>query len=380
MRKVLIVTNIPTPYRIPLFNEVATQLAAAGYDLKVAFAAAGYSRRQWQIDMSGCRFAHEILQSRAFRLFGSESASFTYPGLSGLLRRERPDVTVITGFSLGTVKLWMRRAVEHTNYVIWSGAIGDAETGAVWRQAQRRWLVAGASGFVAYGTAAARYLESLGASRERIHVAINTVETEFFRRATAELREASASQEVLAIGDLTTRKAIDLLLPAFARVAADRPAARLTLVGDGPERPRLESLAADLGIAGKVNFAGYQQRDRIPGFLARARCLVFPTRFDIWGLVLTEAMAAGVPCIASVRAGATEDLIRDGSNGFSVDCADTTALADRLARLLDDEALARRLGDAAARLIREEASLTVSARGFVQAVSAADEHGRSARR
>lgn len=376
MRKVLIVTNIPTPYRVPLFNEVATQLAAAGYDLKVAFAAAGYSRRQWQIDMSSCRFAHEFLHSRAFKLAGSESASFSYPGLYGLLRRERPEVTVITGFSLGTVKLWLRRAVHPTKYVIWSGAIGDAETGSVWRQVQRRCLVAGATGFVAYGTAAARYLESLGAARERIHVAINTVETEFFRRATAELRDSSLSQEVLAIGDLTTRKGIDLLLPAFARVAADRPAARLTLVGDGPERRRLESLAADLGIAARVNFAGYQQRDRIPAFLARARCLVFPTRFDIWGLVLTEAMAAGVPCIASSRAGATEDLIRDGGNGFSVDCAQTSALADRLARLLDDEGLARRMGEAAATLIRDEASLAVSARGFVEAVSAADAGGR----
>ena len=376
MRKVLIVTNIPTPYRIPLFNELAGQLAAAGYTLRVVFAAAGYQRRQWQIDFADCRFEHEILSSAAFKLAGGESASFTYPGLYALLRREQPAVTVIIGYSLGTVKLWLRNLVRPTPYLIWSGAIGGAETGAGWRQAQRRLLVRGAAGFVAYGTAARRYLESLGAPPGHIHVAINTVDTEFFRRETAALRGASTGEEILVIGDLTPRKGIDLLLPAFARVVGERPAARLTLVGDGPERPQLEALAARLGITGQVEFAGYQQRAQIPAFLARARCLAFPTRFDIWGLVLPEAMAAEVPCIASVHAGATEDLIEEGVTGFRADFSDVDAVAGRLAWLLDDEARARRMGEAAAALIREKASLVVAAAGFVQGVRAADDRAR----
>jgi glycosyltransferase involved in cell wall biosynthesis len=372
MRKVLIVTNIPTPYRIPLFNELAVQLRTAGYAMHVTFAAAGYRRRQWQIDLSQCRFEHEVMRSGTFTLAGGESVSFTYPGLYALLRRYAPDITVIIGYSLGTVKLWLRNRVRRTPYVIWSGAIGGAETGSAWRRAQRRILVRDAAGFIAYGGAAQRYLESLGAPRERIHIARNTVETEFFRRETGRLRAATTGPEILAIGDLTERKANDLLLPAFARVARERPAARLTLVGEGPERARLEAMARDLGVADQVEFAGFRQRTEIPGFLARARCLAFPTRFDIWGLVLPEAMAAGVPCVASIHAGATEDLIEEGVTGLRADFADTHAVARQLAWMLDHPAEAQRMGEAAAELIRCKASLAVSAAGFVEGIRTAD--------
>jgi glycosyltransferase involved in cell wall biosynthesis len=384
MRKVLIVTNIPTPYRVPLFNELAVQLGAAGYALRVAFAAAGYQRRQWRVDLAEYRFEHEFLHSRAFTLAGGESASFTYPGLFALLHRHAPDVTVITGFSLGTVKLWLRNRMRTTPYLIWSGAIGGAETGAAWRRVQRRALVRDAVGYIAYGSAAQRYLESLGAPPAMIHVARNTVETEFFRAETAKLRGPAkgqatgqaTGQEILAIGDLTERKANDLLLPAFALAARERPAARLTLVGDGPQRSRLEAQARQLGIAGQVQFAGFRQRAEVPAFLARARCLALPTRFDIWGLVLPEAMAAGVPCVASIHAGATEDLIEEGVTGLRADFADTPTAAERLAWMLDHPAEARRMGEAAAELIRDKASLAVSAAGFVAGIRAADERAR----
>lgn len=379
MRKVLVVTNIPTPYRIPLFNEVARQLGAAGYHVRVAFAAAGYRRRQWAIDLGDCRFEHEILKSPAFTLLGSESASFTYPGLYALLRRYEPDFTVVTGYSLATVKLWLRNRIRRTPYLIWSGAIGGAETEAPWRRLQRRLLVRDAVGCLAYGNAAQRYLESLGALPERIRIARNTVDTEFFRAETARLRGSQTGPEILSIGDLTERKGIDLLLRAFAPVAATRPDARLVIVGDGPLRSQLEALARDLGIAAQVEFAGFHQRAEMPAFLARARCLAFPTRFDIWGLVLPEAMAAGLPAVASVNAGATEDLVEEGVTGFRVDFADAAAAAGRLGWLLDHPVQARLLGEAAANLIRERASLAVSAAGWLDAVKMVDARPGDAR-
>ena len=120
---ILVILNIPTPYRIPLFNELDRLLDENGMKRKLVFAALGYSRRKWRIDMGECRFDYEVLRSRAFRFKGSEGMSFTYPGIFALLRRERPLLTFVAGYSPAAVKLWMRNLFVPTPYVIWSGAV-----------------------------------------------------------------------------------------------------------------------------------------------------------------------------------------------------------------------------------------------------------------
>lgn len=370
--RILVITNIPTPYRLPLFRELATQLDAHGYSLKVVFGALGYSRRRWKVNLDNCGFEYEILPSRSVAINRSESVILTYPRLSSLLARERPRAVVVTGYSLATVKLWLHSWFSRVPYVIWSGAIANPlEPMSYLRTLERRQLVSRAAAFIAYGSRARDYLISVGASEDRVRVGINTVDTEFFSRETAACRGDGIGPEVLFVGDLTPRKGVDLLLPAFARVARSRPEAILTLVGDGPEYARLVRQAAEYGIARQVRFEGYRQTADLPVYLRRARCLAFPTRFDIWGLVLPEAMAARVPCVASTHAGATADLIQDGVTGFRVDFTNTDEAAARLAWMLDQPGEALRMGEAASAFVRGRASLVISAAGFVEAVETA---------
>lgn len=372
---VLLVTNIPTPYRIPLFNAVAEAFEGGGFNLKVAFAASGYARRNWAIDMDDCRFAYEILPSTPFHIGKSESASFTYRGLWRVIGREKPAVTIVTGYSLGTIKLWLRKIIFGEPFVIWSGAIADPSMPTPrLRLIQRRMLVRSAAAFVAYGTRAKRYLETLGAPPERISVGINTVDTEFFRQRALDggaARGSAQAFDIICLGDLSTRKRVDLALRAVALVSETRRDFRLRLIGDGPERAALETMAKDLGISDIVCFEGYKQKDEVADILAAAHCLLFPSRFDVWGLVLVEAMAAGVPCIASVRAGATEDLIRDDVTGFAVDFEEPRRVADRLEWLLENRDAALAMGAAAADFIESDVTLERSAEGFLEAAKRA---------
>ncbi len=374
-KTILVITNIPTPYRIPLFNELDRLLDENGMKLKLVFAALGYSRRKWRIDMGECRFDYEVLRSRAFRVKGSEGMLFTYPGIFSLLRRDRPVLTFVAGYSPAAVKLWMRNLFVRTPYVIWSEAVENpARPDPGWRVILRRLLVHSAVGCVAYGSRSKSYLEALGASADKISIAINTVDTEFYRTESVKCRTHRPKQDpkvLIFLGNLARGKRLDLVFRAIKLLSKERVDFVLWLVGEGPERQNLEELAKKLGISEIVHFKGFTQKPEIPRLLGEADCFLFPSEYDVWGLAVVEAMAAGLPCMSSVRAGATDDLIDDGVTGFMVDFEDSQAVAEKIGWVLDNPEKARAMGDAAAKFIAENVSLRRSAEGFLQAIEKA---------
>jgi glycosyltransferase involved in cell wall biosynthesis len=127
-------------------------------------------------------------------------------------------------------------------------------------------------------------------------------------------------------------------------VARVRPHLRLLLVGDGGERAACERQAADLGMADRVEFAGY--RADVPAQLARADAFVLPSINENQPLALIQAMGAGLACVGT-RVGAVPELLHNGI-GLVVPPADTDALASAMAALADDPDLAPSLGRAAA--------------------------------
>jgi glycosyltransferase involved in cell wall biosynthesis len=352
---------------------VNRQLAQAGLDFRVAFAAEGYARRKWEIDMADCTFDTVLLDSRTVALGGNvERTLFGYGGLSQVLNDYRPDVVIVSGFSLATVKVWWRSLFRKTAFLIWSGSIAHpGRLDSPWRLRQRRLLAARASGGVAYGTKAKDYLAALGLPEDRIHIAINTVDTDFFRRETAALRsrQAPPQRQVLTyIGYLSPRKNVRRLLELIKQLAAERDDFELDLIGDGEDRPALEEYVRREGLSTVVNFHGYRQKEELPAFLARSRCLLFQTDFDIWGLVLAEAMAAGLACLASTNAGATQDLVREGETGFAVDFADSEQALQKMRWILNHPGSTADIGTKASAFIAEQVNMERSAAGFVEAI------------
>ncbi len=375
--QVLLITNIPTPYRIPLFNEINRQLLARGIAFKVVFAALGYARRKWQIDMAQCSFPWAVLGGGRVPSRNPESAMFTYSGLGRLLRSDPHALYVVGGFSVATTWLRLAALLRRTRYYIWSGAIERKGRPDSWvRRWHRRWLVGGASGFVAYGVRAGEYLVGLGADASRVFIGINTVDTAYFHREVSLHREAQApsvgdARHILYVGNLEAGKRLDHLLEVTRLLAQSRSDFVLDIVGSGSQEGHLRELADRLGIAGRVHFHGFVQRPEVARHLARAACFVFPSEYDIWGLVLVEAMSAGLPCVASFHAGATSDLIEDGVTGFAVDFSQFERVAGRLAWLLDHPAESAAIGDRARAFILARVNLKESAAGFVAAVRSA---------
>lgn len=134
----------------------------------------------------------------------------------------------------------------------------------------------------------------------------------------------------IGVGNMLPSKAFDETLRAFA--ALGEADARLLLVGDGPELPRLRALAEELGVAERTGFPGRVDNRALAALLRRCACFVLPSRFETFGVAYLEAMAAGLPVIAT-RCGGPEEFV-NGDNGMLVPVGDREALTGAMRRML----------------------------------------------
>jgi glycosyltransferase involved in cell wall biosynthesis len=140
-----------------------------------------------------------------------------------------------------------------------------------------------------------------------------------------ETREQRDGVRFLYCGQLIHRKGVDLLIDAFCESARVFPRIELTLVGDGPLRADLKQrIPAD--IRSRVDFAGFHPVAELPRFFAEADVFVLPSRHDGWGVVVNQAVAAGLPVICSDAVGAGADLVGGDENGYLFPAGDVGGL------------------------------------------------------
>ncbi len=141
---------------------------------------------------------------------------------------------------------------------------------------------------------------------------------------------------------LVEQKGVSDALQAFAGTRAEFPQARLLIAGDGPLRARLQNEAVQAGLGESVRFLGW--REDVPEFLAACDVFLMPSLWEGFGLVLLEAMARGLPVVAS-RVSAIPEVVVDGETGLLAAAGDIPAIRDALLTLLRDPAMARRMGE-----------------------------------
>ena len=171
-----------------------------------------------------------------------------------------------------------------------------------------------------------------------------TDEREAVRRA---FQVPSDSFLFLYVGRIAREKNIGLLLRAFKRIREKHPQARLMVVGSGPYEPASRRLCRMLGIEDSVVFAGMLSRADVAQVYSAADAFVFPSLTETQGLVVCEALTAGLPCVA-VRAAATPEVLEDGIDGFLTDNS-VEGFAECAARLISDPGLRERMSRGALR-------------------------------
>ena len=180
------------------------------------------------------------------------------------------------------------------------------------------------------------------------------IELEPFEKADGEAmrkREGWGDDRVMiSVGRLAKEKNWALLLEATALAQEKHPDLRLVLLGDGPDRADLESLAAELGIVGRVDFMGAVPFEEVPAYLKGADFFGFASTTETQGLVTMEALAAGLPVVA-VEASGTRDIIQNEKQGLLVE-EDHQALASGINRLMIDNQLYQHYRSAAQSRVR----------------------------
>jgi len=223
--------------------------------------------------------------------------------------------------------------------ILWSGDTAHRAAGISCLQRwSRKLLTKHPVAFLAYGKAAETYLVSLGVSREKIFHSVQAIDNDYWQQAVSATNPSTIREQynlrgrvALFVGRLIQLKGLDYLLHAWALLPEQvRESNSLLIVGGGEEYEHLVTLADQLGL-NTVHFAGSRKPEELPAYYAAANLFVFPTFLDIWGLVVNEAMNAGLPVLCSKYAGCAEELIVEGVNGNTFD----PARPDKLAALLE---------------------------------------------
>ena len=150
-------------------------------------------------------------------------------------------------------------------------------------------------------------------------------------------------------------KGIHHLIRAFKEAALRHPTARLVIAGQGREEEKLKALARELNLQQQVIFAGHLEQSVLAAYIKASRALILPSLTEGLGRVAIEAQFLGKPVIAS-RVGGIPEIIADGETGLLVEPGDERSLAEAMARLLDDAALAERMGAAGRVAVRDKFS------------------------
>jgi 1,2-diacylglycerol 3-alpha-glucosyltransferase len=376
--KLVIITEIIAPYRIPVFNALARR---PEIELHVIFLSENDpTLRQWQVYKDEIKFQYEVLPAWRRRIAGYNV--LINRGMFAALNKIKPDAVLCGGYNyLATWQAGLWARARRVPLLLWSESTAfDQRSGRPSVEFLKALFLRMCQAFVVAGKTSLNYLQNLGIQEDRIFTAPNAVDTLFFAALAEEARahdsEARARlslppRYLLYVGRLVRAKGVFELLEAYAQLSDQiRTQVGLVFVGDGVDRAELIERAKQITPA-TVQFPGFVHREGLANYYALADALIFPTHSDPWGLVVNEAMSCGLPVVVSSVAGCAADLVQNGWNGFVVAPENPSELASAMSRLAVDSEMSMQMGCRSRERINAN-SPEAWAEGMVQAMKFVD--------
>jgi glycosyltransferase involved in cell wall biosynthesis len=369
----VVLTNIPTPYRTAFFDALAEEAARAGKRFHVLYCAKTEPGRHWPYDPAKMKHAHTVLRGFHRSLTGIHA--HLNPGVLAELNLLKPDTLIIAG-SWNTPTMLVAGLNIYSpppRRFFWSEGHADAvlhKTGLIaWL---RRRVYRTFDGFAVPNAKSAEWALTQAGSPRQVVTLPNAIDAKFFARPSATSRPEARrhlglegeGRVLVQVSALSDRKGVLELAKAFLGLpVAERRGAKLLFVGEGDQRSQLETLAA--GSEGAIRVLGQLPPEEVRRVLWAADTFVLNTRLDPNPLSAIEAAAAGLPIAMSAAAGNIREVVEVPQTGFVIkDDGDPSEALRAVLSASDDELAA--MGVRAAGLARTHFDAPAVARALVK--------------
>ncbi|WP_321421168.1 glycosyltransferase family 4 protein [uncultured Methanobacterium sp.] len=378
--KVAIITNYPSPYRIPVFEKLSHI-----FDLTVYFTHMEFEgdkpkikdkMRNWDLK-SQYNFKHKFLKGKTISFQKKMEYDVNFSIVKELDKGY--DAVIIGGYNTFTTQLALVLCkIKKIPVILWSGNTLHKNEYNLFRRLSTpimSFLIKKTDGFIVYGTRAKEYIESFGISPEKISIAINVGDINFFmsendriqsqKEALKEHFQIETEYNIIFVGSFVYGKGITYLIDAFGKFNPKNVG--LILIGGGG--PLNDEITAKIQETDNVYFMGHIDPLELPKFYAIADLFIVPSSLDRFSIVMSEAMASGLAVISTPANGASCDLIKDDYNGYVIPEESSEAIESVFRKIFENPEKLEKMGENSKKCIKEVNNTDKTVEGFVNAVN-----------
>ena len=351
--KIALITNIPAPYRIPVYNKIAKEL---DNNFTVFYCAKIESNRKWSI--GELRHNHIFLKERVFQY--KDRYIYFNPEIWKRLKNYDPSVVITVGFNPTVLLGWLYAVIYRKKHIPMSDGWLKSEANLSKLHFFIRKIVYKYSdAFIGVSKHTLSMFEHYGIPKEKIFQSQLCVDNKRFRQFIS----TQKTYDVMFSGQFIESKMPFFFLEIVKKLKEYKRDLKILLIGSGSLE---DKILRELNQS-KINydFPGFVQQENLPKYYASSKLLLFPTRSDSWGIVANEACAVATPVITCDNAGAANDLIIDGVTGFVLPL-NSDLWVEKTLELLNDKNLYNKISRTAIEKVQEY-NFDVATEGFIKA-------------
>ncbi len=317
--RVALITNFIPPYRTEFYRELERRCSA----FKIFLSAVTEPGRAWppkwgELPVQVQRtFSFRSLWKHPHKFTEAVTIHFPFDTIPQLFHFN-PDVIVSCEMGLRTLQAaTYNRFSPQSSLIVWATVSEVTEQGrGPLRRRLRKWILRGAEAVVVNGQSGGRYVQGFGVESDRLFSVPYTTDLDPFLELPS-ARPVETRHRLLYSGALSERKGLPEFLVHLRDWAERHPDRRLEfdIAGEGPLKRQIADARLPANL--ELRFLGHVAYEKLPQIYKNAGILVFPTLADEWGVVVTEAMASGVPVLGSIYSQAVDELVTDSDNGWT---------------------------------------------------------------
>ncbi len=339
--RLTIVTNIPAPYRTPIFELIGQE---PDVDLTLLYFAEREPDREWELQSASFR---SVFLTPRFITWRGRYIHFT-SGVARTLGLLNPDILITDGFNPAHLAAFRFARLHHIPHVAMTdGTFQSEQVFSAFHRLVRKYIYKRSSAFIGASDGSIALYRSYGVGVDKIFKSHLCCDVKGYRNSP----DPEKRFDLIFSGRLIPAKSPHFALElarCVSRILGRR--IRLLIVGSGPLQFDLEKTADSIRLEVETEFYGFATQQELPHLYRSAELFVFPTLADVWGVVANEACAAGLPVLITPMAGAANEIVVDGVNGYILPL-DLDAWVTRAAELLSDTEKRSEMGSKSLELV-----------------------------